>query len=158
MRSKCVLSISYQVDSIGDDSRRFRAAAKWIAQQYQLTHMEVSLAVVDDKTIHELNREHLDHDWPTDVISFLFESDGSYVDGEVIASADTARRLSEVAGWPPTDELLLYVVHGLLHLAGLDDVQPDDRRVMRQAELDCLTALQVENAREILEHFDRVSY
>ncbi len=159
MSNDCRLEISYHVD-FPDDSSRFKQAARWIAKEFGWKHMHVSIAIVDDPAIHELNREHLQHDWPTDVISFIFEVDeeANSVDGEIIASADTATRLSKDAGWKPEDELLLYIVHGLLHIAGLDDIEPEDQVEMRNAERDCMVALKVVGADQHLDRWNDVSY
>ncbi len=157
------LDIVYHTDNHAvDDSDRYRAAAGWIANQFGLAELRASISLVDDPTIHELNREHLQHDWPTDVISFVFESvasdAGHRVDGEVIASIDTAARLSQAAGWSPADELLLYVIHGMLHLAGLDDLQPEQRAAMRAAEQACLLALGVAEAANHATRWEKVAY
>ena len=145
----CELEISYQTP-FAEDGARFQKAAEWVAETFGLAAMRVSIAIVDDPIIHQLNCEYLDHDWPTDVISFIFEADEAHrtVEGEIIASAQTAARLAGQAGWPAKDELLLYVTHGLLHLAGLDDIEPDDQVKMRAAEQACLLALGVAGARE----------
>jgi probable rRNA maturation factor len=94
----------------------------------------VSLAIVDDATIHELNRRYLQHDEPTDVLSFLLERRPDYLEGEVILSADTADSSCARFGWTRDDELLLYAVHGALHLAGYEDGCPEDRQRMRERE------------------------
>ncbi len=124
----------------------------------------VSVAVVDDPTIHRLNREHLAHDYPTDVISFALHEGaeetaagepprgaGRDVDGEVVVSADTAvRTAAELNGsgegsrWSAHDELLLYVVHGLLHVVGYDDRTGDERDLMRSREQVVLRKLGIE--------------
>jgi probable rRNA maturation factor len=155
----CQLEISYRVPA-ADDRARYEQAAAWVARRYGISSLQVSIAIVDDPTIHALNREHLDHDWPTDVISFVFESDDETgrVEGEIIASVDTAARLAPAAGWRAEDELLLYVVHGLLHLAGLDDIEPEDQAEMRAAERDCLTELGVAGAERHLDRWHDVSY
>lgn len=157
MPPKIKLEVNNQVTA-PEDRNRFRHAALWVAQQYNIQRFEVSIAIVDDPTIHELNREHLQHDWPTDVISFIFEADeeAGRVEGEVVVSWDTASRLAEAARWRPEDELLLYVVHGLLHLAGLDDIEPEDEKEMRIAERDCMVALKVPGAESHLDRFDEV--
>ena len=152
------LEIEYHVLSPTDDSARFHQAAEWIANRYKLTSLTASISVVDDSTIHRLNREHLDHDWPTDVISFVFDCEDGRIDGEIIASLDTAARLAQQAAWPTADELLLYIIHGLLHLAGLDDIADEDRQQMRQAERDCLIALAVPAAQKYLDRWDSISY
>jgi probable rRNA maturation factor len=154
----CQLEINYQTP-VGDDRARYEQAALWVAKRYRIALFQVSIAIVDDATIHELNQEHLDHDWPTDVISFIFETDQKKksVEGEIVASSETATRLAADAGWRAEDELLLYVVHGLLHLAGLDDIEPQDQVEMRTAERDCLLALGVVGADKHLERWNDVS-
>ena len=152
------LDVSYHVADASDDSERFRSAAIWVCERYGLASLSASISIVDDPTIHELNRTHLDHDWPTDVISFVFENVNGAVDGEIIASVDTAAKLALKAGWTTSDELLLYVVHGLLHLAGLDDIEEEDRRIMRQAEQACLLDLGIDLASQHLRNWDDISY
>ena len=105
------LDIEYHVDAVEPDEARIQQAAKWVADYFQLSKLSASISIVDDPTIHRINRDHLQHDWPTDVISFVFENEDSRVDGEIIASFDTATRVAAQAGWSPADELLLYVIH-----------------------------------------------
>lgn len=101
----------------------------------------ISLTVVDDDEMHELNRTHLDHDYPTDVLSFPLSDPGSPLAGEVIVSAGTAKSNAQEYGNHPEEELLLYVVHGVLHLVGLNDKTTDDAKQMRHAEAYWLTEL-----------------
>jgi probable rRNA maturation factor len=102
------------------------------------TQGEVSVAIVDAATIHRLNREFLAHDYPTDVISFVYASDGERLEGEIIASADYALQEAMSYNWPAEQELLLYVVHGALHLIGYDDLDPASSTLMRQREREVL--------------------
>lgn len=115
------------------DPRLLREAAlRTLAEHDALEGASVDIAVVDDPTIHLLNRERLDHDWPTDVVSFLYEE--SPVTGELIVSADTAERVANEYAWDPAAELALYVVHGTLHLLGYDDQTDEERLQMQQEE------------------------
>jgi probable rRNA maturation factor len=102
----------------------------------------VSIAIVDDETIHRLNRQFLEHDYPTDVLSFAL-TEPPHLEGEIVASIDTARREAAQAGWSTDDELLLYAVHGALHLVGHDDHDPADAAAMRIAERAVLARLGV---------------
>jgi probable rRNA maturation factor len=95
---------------------------------------KIGVMVTDDPTIHEINLRHLDHDYPTDVISFTYDRDDKTVEGELVVSLCTARQSAQSLGWDWQSELLLYVVHGTLHICGLEDSTPDQRREMRLAE------------------------
>jgi probable rRNA maturation factor len=95
----------------------------------------VSIAVVDDATIHALNRGHLAHDWPTDVLSFrLSDADDPFLAGELVVSAERATAVARRFAVDPHAELALYVVHGLLHLCGYDDRVASDTAAMRCRE------------------------
>lgn len=120
------------------------AAARAVAKAYGFERGEISIAVVDDPSIHQLNQEYLGHDYPTDCISFLFEADDDRLEGEVVISADTAWRQAERGGWPPQHELLLYLIHGMLHLCGLDDTTSELAAEMRVAEHAMLRSLDIE--------------
>ena len=102
----------------------------------------ISLAIVDDATIRTVNERHLNHDWPTDVITFCLSDPGdATLCGELIISAEMAvatAKQAKVAAW---DELALYVVHGLLHLCGYDDSAPADCDAMRRREGEILARL-----------------
>ena len=112
-----------QTTHLVEESRLIQAAKRILADA-QITTGEISLAIVDDPRMHELNRQYLQHDYPTDVLSFILEEDEGFLDGEVIVSADYAAREAAQFGWSTDDELLLYVIHGLLHLVGYDDLAP----------------------------------
>jgi probable rRNA maturation factor len=99
-----------------------------------MVRAEIGLAFVDDATIWELNRRFLNHDWPTDVITFPLNEDGEPLAGEIVVSAETARRVAAKLRRPVRDELALYVIHGLLHLCGHDDNDARARRAMRAKE------------------------
>ena len=122
----------------------FETAVRNVLQDHEVFAGDVSIAIVDDATIHRLNRKHLEHDYPTDVLSFLLDRDQRYLEGEVVVSADTAASNASDFGWPAHHELLLYVVHGTLHLVGYDDRTPHDRAEMRRLEAKYLRRLRIE--------------
>lgn len=128
-------------------ANEIRAAVRRILDLEQVVAAELSVAVVDDAAIHEVNRDHLGHDYATDVISFLYDSrpaaspssksprgSGLVIEGEIVVSAETARREAPRQGWTARSELLLYIAHGLLHLCGYDDLTPSEKRIMRRRE------------------------
>jgi probable rRNA maturation factor len=141
------IALSNQQSRHPIDEARLTEAASAILQDSAYLSAAISLAVVDDETIHELNRRHLEHDWPTDVLSFVLEDNGDHLEGEVILSADTAAAAANEHGHSAAEEQLLYVIHGMLHLVGYDDKADDNAREMRAAEAGYLQQLGVELAR-----------
>ena len=99
----------------------------------------ISLAIVDNPTIQVINRRHLDHDWPTDVITFpLSDPDEPALAAELVVSGEMASATAREAGVDAWHELALYVVHGLLHVCGHDDRTDDGRAEMRRRESEIL--------------------
>ena len=137
------VSISDQQDALEIDRRRLRDIVRRTLQSEGIDSAAISVALVDDPAMHVLNRRHLDHDYPTDVLSFLLAGGpggggSKRLEGEIIISTDTAIRQAREYEWEPQAELALYLVHGLLHLCGYDDHRAKDRREMRRREADIL--------------------
>jgi len=141
------ISLTNQQSRYDVDERRLMDAARAVLQDSAYSSGAISLAIVDDATIHELNRRHLEHDWPTDVLSFVLDDDGDNLEGEVILSADTAAAAAEELGSSAAEEQLLYVIHGMLHLVGYDDKSEADAQRMRSAEVRFLHEFGVELSR-----------
>ncbi len=96
---------------------------------------EISLALISDERMHELNRQFLQHDYPTDVLTFPgAAADSQHLAGEIIISVDTASGMSKELGVSLEGELLLYFIHGLLHLLEFDDLSEDEAQEMRKME------------------------
>lgn len=120
------------------------AAVKAVLTAAGPPRCDVHLAIVDDAEIHQINREFLAHDEPTDVISFVLEQDAERLEGELVVSADTAARVAEEIGWPYEHELILYALHGTLHLVGYDDLDPESAQAMRAKEAEFLKLLGID--------------
>ena len=106
--------------------------------------VRVSVAVVTDARIAELNRAWLGHEGPTDVLSFALgdgRPGGDDVFGEIVISADRAIEEARRRGLDPEREFLLYAVHGMLHLAGYDDTTPAKAKRMHRREAEMLRRL-----------------
>jgi probable rRNA maturation factor len=121
------------------DRRRMKAAILAILGDAEILESEISVAVVDDAIMAELHGRFLDDPTPTDVLSFVLEQSPGRLEGEVIVSADTAVTNAAKYHSTPAEELLLYAIHGTLHLVGYDDVTPAKRAVMRKREKEYLT-------------------
>ncbi|MEX2471674.1 MAG: rRNA maturation RNase YbeY [Gemmatimonadota bacterium] len=88
--------------------------------------IEISLALLGDDDLRELNRRFLGHDRPTDVIAFTLGEDAERV-GDVYLGVDQARRQAEELGVPVDQELVRLAVHGTLHVLGHDHPEGEDR-------------------------------
>ncbi len=137
--------LSQRTDRWRGDFQRLEKAVRQVSIDHGYREGEISLVIVDDEEIQQLNREHLQHDWPTDVISFLFSADGR-LEGEIIVSMETAIREATDLPWTADDELLLYVIHGMLHLVGYGDLEEGEAKVMREREKHYLCLFEVPGA------------
>ena len=113
---------------------------------------ELSVALVDDDRMTQLHGQYLNIDAPTDVLTFdLSDPDAGEsagIDGEIVVSVDTARREAEARGLPTSTEILLYVIHGVLHLVGYDDVDDEQSAIMHAREDALLSELGLQRAYE----------
>lgn len=121
--------------------RTIERAVAQIASDYGWEDGEISIAIVDDAEIHQVNLEYLNHDYPTDVISFDTTESESFLEGDLIASAQTAHRIATENQWPAPQELLLYIIHGMLHVIGLEDTTESQAKKMRAQEKYYLEAI-----------------
>jgi probable rRNA maturation factor len=114
-----------------------------------LTHAELAVTLCDDAAIAELNGQWRNKPVPTDVLSFP-QGDplpgGPVLLGDVVISVDTAARQAEERGHELHDELVVLLVHGLLHLLGHDHDDDDERATMRDEEVRLLAALGLDAA------------
>lgn len=123
-------------------------------QREDVAHCALSVAVVDDRRMRELNRRFTGHDSATDVLSFELDDDpaapadgaATPLSGEIIVNAQRAIREAAKRGAEPEGELMLYAVHGLLHLLDYDDLTPAEARRMHAQEDELLTELGHDNA------------
>ena len=147
------IEITDQQSLLNLDNEQLIDTARMLLTAEQVKSATLSLVFVEDGEIHQINRDFLQHDYPTDVISFLLNqrqnsslSDtpdsprgvGQHLEGEIIISTETAIRESRDYNWSPGKETLLYLIHGLLHLAGYDDLTDDDCALMRRREKEIL--------------------
>jgi probable rRNA maturation factor len=117
------------------DRGKLRAAARAVLEGEGVANAAISLAFVDNPTIHRLNKQFLDHDEPTDVITFPLSRPGSkLLEGELVIGVEVGIEQAAERGHDVLTELTLYVIHGLLHLCGYDDHSERDRAAMRERE------------------------
>src|ERR1700722_13401823 len=129
------IAIASPQELVEIDRGRMREIVRAVLAGEDVADAEISLAFVDNPTIHSLNRRYLQHDEPTDVLSFpLSEPSSRKLAGELVIGAEVALAQATERGHDVQAELTLYVVHGLLHLCGHDDHEPEDAAKMRQRE------------------------
>jgi probable rRNA maturation factor len=135
------IDICNRQSSLPIDPVWLRQVVATVLRGEAVQHAEISLAVVSDAEIQELNLRFLERDEATDVLSFPLDVRDDLLDGEVVVSADRAQARCREFGWSASDELTLYVVHGTLHLAGYLDETAEDRSRMQARESDYLKQL-----------------
>lgn len=115
---------------------RKRDTSAWIkavAASYGRTVGEIGYLFCDDEKILEVNREYLQHDYYTDIITFDYCEDDQ-INGDLVISLDTVRTNAEQFGKTYEEELYRVIIHGILHLCGINDKGPGEREIMEAAE------------------------
>ena len=135
--------ITYNCENVKMPAIRRRDTSAWIkrvAENYGKRVGEVGYLFCDDEKILEVNREYLQHDYYTDIITFDYCED-DVLNGDIVISLDTVRSNAEQLGKDYDDELHRVIIHGILHLCGLNDKGPGEREQMEAAENQALALL-----------------
>ncbi len=143
--------ITYNSDGIAMPKIRKRDTSAWIkavAATYGRKVGDVGYMFVNDEKILEVNREYLGHDYYTDVITFDYDED-DIVSGDIVISLDTVRSNAELFGKSYDDELHRVIIHGILHLCGINDKGPGEREIMEAAENRALAMLKKKCAAKV---------
>ena len=109
------------------------AWVKRVAASYERKVGDVAYIFCDDEEILRVNRQYLQHDYYTDIITFDYDED-DVISGDLFISLDTVRTNAEQLGLPYEQELNLVIIHGILHLCGINDKGPGEREIMEAAE------------------------
>ncbi len=129
------VSIACPQEIVALNRRRLREIARAVLAGENVADYEISLAFVDNATSRRLNQQYLDHDEPTDVLSFPLSQRGAKkLAGELVLGVEVALEQAQERGHDVQAELALYVIHGLLHLCGYDDKKPESAKEIRQRE------------------------
>ena len=135
--------ITYSVEGVRMPAIKKRATNAWIkavAASYGRKVGEIGYLFVNDEKILELNREYLNHDYDTDIITFDYDEDDT-ISGDLVISLDTVRSNAELFGKTYEEELYRVIIHGILHLCGINDKGPGEREMMEAAENKALAML-----------------
>ncbi|MBQ8542835.1 MAG: rRNA maturation RNase YbeY [Bacteroidaceae bacterium] len=135
--------ISYQAEGVKMPAIKRRAVSAWVkvvAATYNKKVGDIAYIFCDDEKILEVNREYLQHDYYTDIITFDY-SEGDTISGDLFISLDTVKSNSELVGATYEQELFRVIIHGILHLCGINDKGPGEREIMEACENKALAML-----------------
>ena len=128
--------ITYNAEGVKLPKIGKRDTTRWI-KAVAATHNrkvgEIGYMFVNDEKILEVNNEYLGHDYYTDVITFDY-CEGNILNGDIVISLDTVRTNAEKFGKTYEDELFRVIIHGVLHLCGINDKGQGEREIMEQNE------------------------
>lgn len=128
--------ITYQAENVKLPKIRKRETTAWIkavAASYGKKVGEIGYLFCDDEKILEVNNEYLGHDYYTDIITFDY-NEGDTLNGDLVISLDTIRSNAELFHKDYDEELHRVIIHGVLHLCGINDKGPGEREIMEAAE------------------------
>ena len=128
--------ITYQTDGTRMPDIKKRPTTAWIrsvATTYGKKVGDVNYIFCNDERILEVNREYLQHDYYTDIITFDY-TEGNTISGDLFISLDTVKSNSEQFATEYDEELHRTIIHGILHLCGINDKGPGEREIMEAAE------------------------
>ncbi len=135
--------ISYTTDGVEMPSFDTQRIENWIvsvARGFGKTVGAVTYIFCNDDKILEVNRKYINHDYYTDVITFDY-SRPMRISGDVFISLDTVRSNAILLGKTYDNELMRVIIHGILHLCGVDDKGPGEREIMERHEDEALALL-----------------
>ena len=131
------MAIAYYAEDIQLPAIKKKAVSGWIkavAETYGKKTGDISYIFCSDEKILEVNRQYLQHDYYTDIITFDY-CEGNRLSGDLFISLDTVRTNAEqFADNNYEHELYRVIIHGILHLCGINDKGPGEREIMEEAE------------------------
>lgn len=135
--------ITFQTDGVEMpriNEQQIRNWVKAVAATYQKKVGEIGYLFCSDERILEVNRQFLQHDYYTDIITFDY-CQGNRIAGDLVISLDTVRTNAELFGAEYETELNRVIIHGILHLCGINDKGPGEREIMEAEENKALALL-----------------
>lgn len=128
------ISIITGGDRLSDIPFSVEAVARAVLALKQIETAQLEFNFVDNPTLHRMNREFLNHDYETDIITFDMSDEDGTLAGDIYISVDQARLNAAEYGNSPEQELKLLIIHGILHLLGYDDISEQDRAEMQREQ------------------------
>ena len=141
------MAIAYYAEEVRLPAIKKKAVGDWIrkvAALYGKRAGDISYIFCSDEKILEVNKQYLQHDYYTDIITFDY-SEGTKISGDLFISLDTVKSNSDMFGTNYVEELHRIIIHGVLHLCGINDKGPGEREIMTAKENEALTLLSEED-------------
>ena len=132
--------ISFQCEGVAMPEINEQLTVSWIknvAEGYGKRIGDIAYIFCDDEKILEVNKQFLQHDYYTDIITFDY-TDGATLNGDIFISLDTVSTNSKAFFQDYPTELRRVIIHGILHLCGINDKGPGEREQMEKAENEAL--------------------
>lgn len=139
------MAILYQAEEVKLPAIKKRETTNWIKQvaaSYDKKIGDIAFIFCSDKKILEVNNQYLQHDYYTDIITFDY-SENKTISGDIFISTDTVKSNSEKFKTDYNEELHRIIIHGVLHLCGINDKGPGERENMTECENKALKLLEV---------------
>jgi len=108
---------------------------------FKILNLEINF--ISAKSILDINKTYLNHDYTTDIITFNYSEIVNELDGEIFISIDDALSNSKKFNVSVSDELVRLVIHGILHLLGYDDIAHSDKKIMKRMENKLLSKFKI---------------
>jgi rRNA maturation RNase YbeY len=128
--------ITYEAEGVKFPNIKKRETSNWIrqvAESYGKRIGDIGYMFVNDDKILEVNNEFLGHDYYTDIITFDYD-EGNTINGDIVISLDTVKSNAEKYKKDYDEELHRVIIHGILHLCGINDKGPGEREIMEKEE------------------------
>ena len=139
------MAIIYQNEGVKAPLIKKREVTKWIkdvAASYGKKVGDVSYIFCSDEKILEINKEYLQHDYYTDIITFDY-TDEDVISGDIFISLDTVESNAKEFNTDYLEELHRIIIHGILHLCGINDKGPGEREYMTECENKALQLIKI---------------
>ncbi|KAA6347737.1 Endoribonuclease YbeY [termite gut metagenome] len=130
------MSVIYQTEGIKAPVFQKRNTTSWIkgiTESYGKKIGEIAYIFCSDEKILEINHQYLQHDYYTDIITFDY-TEGNKISGDIFINPNTVKINAELYHTEYEEELQRVIIHGVLHLCGINDKEPGERKIMENAE------------------------
>lgn len=138
------MAINFFSEDVEKPGLKFASIKKWIVSELKIENLEVgniNYVFCSDEYLLEMNRQHLGHDYYTDIITFDYREE-NIVSGEMYISIDRIKENSVLLGTGES-EIYRVIIHGILHLCGFEDDTEDESLAMREREDEALRRLEL---------------